>query len=41
LWARLGRPLGLAQQREDSPQLSQALLAASLDAGERLFGHIR
>jgi hypothetical protein len=31
------RLLGLSQQREDAPQLGQALLAASLDAGERLL----
>ena len=40
LRARLRPLLGLSQQREDSPQLGQALLAASLDAGERLVGDL-
>ena len=40
LRARLGAVLGRAQQREDPPQLGQALLAAGLDAGERVVGHV-
>ncbi|MGI9097437.1 MAG: hypothetical protein ACR2H2_02905 [Solirubrobacteraceae bacterium] len=36
LRARVGAGVGIAQQRQDPPQLGDAPLAAGLDAGERL-----
>ena len=37
---RLRGPFGLSQQRQDPPQLGQALLAALLDTGERVVRRV-